>query len=452
MSIAPIVESQSDSETVLLQAEANMVAVRQVGFERLRIARDWALANAPDPEQLARAPICARSVGVTGVLVLQYVEAELAAALGIQPITALRLMGDAVDIDTRLPLTWAALADGAVEVWVARKIADLTSALDKDRAGWVEAQVAEVLGTLPPGRLLKLVEARVKQADPELADRLAVEQAKSRGVWRGRDSEHGTGNLLIRASALGITRLHDRIDQIAHLLREHCPELAGETMEQLRARAAEMLGDPMAVLKLLIGAGEDVAPEVVADAIRKTNASRYRPRTTCYVHFTPETLQGNGVARAEELGALTRQQLIDLLGHEHITLKPVIDLNTEIAADCYEVPAKVSEQLRLAGPADCFPYAQSVSRKQDQDHTIAYQWTGPPGQTRLSNLGNMVRRHHRIKTHGGWRVWQHQGRFTWISPHGRIYLTDARGTHHVEIHTGEPSFDVMLSGDYALAS
>ena len=39
-------------------------------------------------------------------------------------------------------------------------------------------------------------------------------------------------------------------------------------------------------------------------------------------------------------------------------MKPVIDLNNEIAADCYEVPATVSEQLRLARPADCFPYAQ----------------------------------------------------------------------------------------------
>jgi hypothetical protein len=148
------------------------------------------------------------------------------------------------------------------------------------------------------------------------------------------------------------------------------------------------------------------------------------------VHLTPDTLVGRGVARAEDLGALTRRQLVDLLGHHHVTLRPVIDLNDAIAADCYEVPAPIAEQLHLARPADAFPYASSLSRKQDRDHTIPYDPNGPPGQTRLGNLGHLVRHHHRIKTHGiGWQVRQHRGRFTWRTPHGRILVTDHRGTH-----------------------
>jgi len=115
------------------------------------------------------------------------------------------------------------------------------------------------------------------------------------------------------------------------------------------------------------------------------------------------------------------------------------------------VPAAVAEQLDLARPADCFPHAPSLSRKQDQDHTRRYEKNGDPGQTRLSNLGHLVRRHHRIKTHGGWRVWQHEGRFTWISPHGRIYLTDARGTHHVSLEMGRDPIEVYVE-EYVLAS
>jgi hypothetical protein len=46
-----------DSETLLTQAEANLVARRRAEFEELRIARDWALANTPDPDQLARNPL-----------------------------------------------------------------------------------------------------------------------------------------------------------------------------------------------------------------------------------------------------------------------------------------------------------------------------------------------------------------------------------------------------------
>jgi hypothetical protein len=52
------------------------------------------------------------------------------------------------------------------------------------------------------------------------------------------------------------------------------------------------------------------------------------------------------------------------------------------------------------------------------------------GQTRLGNLGPHVRRNHMYKTHGGWQVRQPEpGTWLWRSPHGRIYLVNASGTH-----------------------
>jgi len=97
-------------------------------------------------------------LGASGLVVLQHVEAELAAALRIGPLSALRLMGDAVDLERRLPLTWAAAAEGRVECWVARKIVAATACLSTDGAHLVDEQVADVLATLPPGRLVTLVE------------------------------------------------------------------------------------------------------------------------------------------------------------------------------------------------------------------------------------------------------------------------------------------------------
>ena len=445
-----------DSHAVLDAAEANVVALRRVEFERLRIARDWAEARPPDPEQLARMPLCARSLGACGLLVEQYAEAELAGALQISSVAALRLMGDAVDLDRRMPQTWRAVAEGRLPVWVARKIADLTHDLDAKATAWVDAQLTDLLGSLSPGRLLRVVEGRVVQADPELAERKAAAAARTRGVWFGREMADGSRHLFARGEVAGIARFEGMIGHLAHLLREHCPAEVGLSHEELLCEALVLLANPMAALKLLVGAadeaGVDVAPEVVAEAIRTTDAKKYRPRTTLYLHCTPELLEGKGgVVRAEELGALTRGQLIDLLGHEHITLKPVIDLNTEIAADCYETPSQVSEQVHLARPADCFPYAESLSRKADHDHTKPYQWRGPPGQTRLGNLGLLTRRNHNTKTHAGWRVWQHEGRFTWVSPHGRIYLTDAHGTHTVSMEAGTFDLDVVLT-DYTRAA
>lgn len=431
-----MLSTNDPTDGLLEAAEAVVVETRQAEFTRLRIAGDWARANHPPADQLARNPLAGRQIGACELLVTPFVEGELAACLQVHALAALRLMADAVDIESRLPATWAALSELQLEVWVARKMAALTMPLTTAQARWVDAQVAHLLATLPPGRLLKVLEARVVEADQELADRLAAERAAARGVWVGQPDGDGSCTIFARADAAGIKRLDSMVDHIAHLLREHCPDLAPESADQLRGRAFVMLGNPSAALKLLVGAEEHDLPEVVAGAIRDAGSAKVRPRSTLYVHLTPDTLEGQGVARAEELGALTRQRLVDLLGHEHVTLKPVIDLADEVAADCYEVPAAVGERLGLARPADCFPFAQSLSRKQDQDHTVRYQWNGPPGQTRTSNLGRMTRRHHRIKTFAGWRVWQRDGRFTWLSPHGRIYVTDARGTHCLSADVG----------------
>ena len=74
-----------------------------------------------------------------------------------------------------------------------------------------------------------------------------------------------------------------------------------------------------------------------------------------------------------------------------------------------------------------------MSRSVDIDHTIAYMNLkdgGPPGQTRLGNLGPHIRYHHRVKTFGGWKVCQPEpGIWLWRSPHGWIYLVNASGTH-----------------------
>ena len=69
------------------------------------------------------------------------------------------------------------------------------------------------------------------------------------------------------------------------------------------------------------------------------------------------------------------------------------------------------------------------------DHTEAYvptQEGGPPGQTRLDNLGPLGRGSHRLKTHGRWQVKQpFTGIFVWRDPHGVYYLVDHTGTRKI---------------------
>lgn len=153
------------------------------------------------------------------------------------------------------------------------------------------------------------------------------------------------------------------------------------TLDELRSEAVILLGKPLAALKLLIGAGESDCPEVVAEMISTASASKVRPQARVYVHLTPTVLCGRGAARLEELGAWTRERLIELLREHQVSLQPVIDLNEGMAADCYEVPAVIDERLQLSRPADVFPFASSLSRTMDRDHTVLYDKDGPPGQT-----------------------------------------------------------------------
>ena len=163
---------------------------------------------------------------------------------------------------------------------------------------------------------------------------------------------------------------------------------------------------------------------------------RARPRAVVYVHLSEEALTaGRGLARVEQVGPVLLHRLRSLLGdHCTISLKPVIDLPAgHTPVDSYEIPARLREQLQLRNPADVFPYAAAVSRRIDLDHTIPYlspDRGGPPGQTRIGNLGPHTRYHHRVKTHAGWQVRQPEpGTWLWRSPHHRVYLVNAAGTH-----------------------
>ncbi|TCC11358.1 HNH endonuclease signature motif containing protein [Kribbella soli] len=157
-----------------------------------------------------------------------------------------------------------------------------------------------------------------------------------------------------------------------------------------------------------------------------------RNRHTLYVHLTDRTLaSGNGVLRVEELGPLLAGQLTELLGHDQIVVKPVIDLQDQVSVHSYEIPDRIRERVRLQHPTDMFPYsgAEATSRM-DQDHITPYDRTGPPGQTTADNLIPLGRLHHRAKTFGGWRSRRlPTGAVDWTSPHGFRFVVDYTGTH-----------------------
>jgi hypothetical protein len=122
-----------------------------------------------------------------------------------------------------------------------------------------------------------------------------------------------------------------------------------------------------------------------------------------------------------------------------VTIKPVIDLNTQLATDAYAVPDRIREQVILRDRTCVFPWCTRPARRCDVDHVIPHdpdaeaEGRPQPGPTRSDNLAALCRFHHRLKTHSAWRyVMVASGIFEWTSPHGYRYRRDHTGTTSID--------------------
>ncbi|MFD7158471.1 hypothetical protein ACFV9C_27990, partial [Kribbella sp. NPDC059898] len=114
-----------------------------------------------------------------------------------------------------------------------------------------------------------------------------------------------------------------------------------------------------------------------------------RNRHTLYVHLTDNTLAtGTGVLRTEDLGPLLASQLSELLGHDQVIVKPVIDLHDQVSVDCYEIPDRIRERVRLRHPVDMFPYGgRESTASMDLDHITPYKHARTPDHTSQNHTG-----------------------------------------------------------------
>ena len=128
-----------------------------------------------------------------------------------------------------------------------------------------------------------------------------------------------------------------------------------------------------------------------------------------------------------------------------LNIKPVIDLNTDLHTDAYEIPDRIREIVILRDRTCVFPWCTRPARGCDLDHVIEFdrdaaaQGRPQPGPTRTDNLAALCRTHHRIKTHTAWRYrMTAPGVFEWTSPHGHRYRRDRTGTSPIEPSAADP--------------
>ena len=90
----------------------------------------------------------------------------------------------------------------------------------------------------------------------------------------------------------------------------------------------------------------------------------------------------------------------------------------------YTPPQELVDYLLARDRVCRFPGCRRTGQSSDIDH--AHSWESG-GETNPANLGLLCRRHHRMKTHGGWSLESNpDGSCLWKSPKGKTFFVPAR--------------------------
>ncbi|RNL63050.1 HNH endonuclease [Nocardioides marmoriginsengisoli] len=415
---------------VLAAAREHKAAADRAEVSLLNDALAWARlhlvaedAGSDDAATWGDSPVPIAGPGAPTVS--EFCLAEFAAAIGRTTESGRFMIAHALELAYRLPNVWSRVQAGELQVWRARRIAEKTLALTPDAAAHVDLVVAPLAHQIGVARLDRLVDEAIATFMPETALELAQEAAETRKVALHHDpafsgTSYVSGNL----------DLADALDLEA-ALQVGAAHLADQgSSATLDVRRSQALG-------------------LIARTFTSTfegHAQRPVRQVVLYVHTTHDNLatQG-GVATLENAGGqlITVNQVrawCDTPGTTtQVIVKPVIDLDDPLGTDGYAIPERIREHVLLRDRTCVFPWCNRNARRCDCDHITPYDPGGPPCQTCTDNLAALCRRHHRLKTHGGWTYSTlDPGTYLWRSPLGYTYLRDADGTRDITARPVEP--------------
>ncbi|ABL82721.1 HNH endonuclease signature motif containing protein [Nocardioides sp. JS614] len=415
----PDPESTDSAAGVLAALEITQSALERNEIDKFALAVEWAIAHPiTSVADIATVEGTEGEVAIAGTgapLVAEFCVADFAAAIGITTDAGRAYLGDAVEVCYRLPRLWAQVMGGRVPVWKARRIAAHTHSLSFEGAACVDRHLAPIAHRVSYAQIDRTVEAARALHDPAQAEQRRREAADGRFCDIDTTQVGLQGTMTVR----GELDLADALD-LDQALQHGAQQLADlgctETLDVRRALAVGALarGD------LPLGLHTHPATHTEAEPVRPQRSRRGRG-LMLYAHLTDDAVRGL-LATVEN----TRSQV--LVGQVAswcatatgpVTIRPVLDLHEHLQVPGYRPSPRLREQVLLTHPTCVFPHCTRPSRSCDLDHVIPWAEGGP---TCSCNLVPACRFHHRLRTHGDWRLHRVGERlFVWTSPHGRTY-------------------------------
>ncbi len=437
-----------DKAGLLAAASEAVRARRRAEVRDLEVMLEWARAHSGEPEHPRDRLLQLAGEGTPQVQ--EFCLGEIALSRGTGVTATTNALADTLNLVYRMPRTWKVLESGEAEVHIARRVAKMSAHLPLAVMPVVDKAVARIIAHESGGRVLEVAEAKIIEADPALHDQRVEAERRRRYVSSSRTDEFGLRTVIARCEAGDVVWIEATLARVVEIIAPRHPDAGAD---ELRSIAFGWLARPAELLTLLLEHRDEQetldldlaaeAPETnramampadLLDALRELDLTPLAPKAVLYVHLHQAAVDGiaTGVARAEGLGPRSFSSLAELLARTDLVVRPVVDLNDRVRTIAYEHPESLKERVHLTTGGDYWPYATSTSRRVDYDHPTPYDDTGPPGQTGTHNSGPLGRRHHRWKTHGGYRSRQcGPGRYVWLTPLGLGFLVDHRGTRRI---------------------
>lgn len=353
---------------------------------------------------------------------------ELAVALRWTGNFAQRRIDEARLLSTALPNTLSALESGAISpahsrvmVESAQRLAVTTppgTAAFHVACAELEKRVLGVACREGLGRTRSAANRAIALVDPAGRQDRRTNALRGRGVWL-RDEPDGVATLIAKLSAEHAHACYAAVEQLA---------AAGAVDGLPFCDESDAMGvrRSLALVHLTLGTGRD---EFRSEDLSESPAMRPRIRTHIDVVVDLPTLLGLQDNDGEIVGGgeLAAQAIRDLVASDKTaTLRRLVtDPQTghllDIGRKRYAVPDALREFIVMRDQRCRFPGCNARAATAEVDHALP--WEGG-GSTNRANLGALCKRHHQVKSLGGWEISSsdENGGCTWMSPTGNVYV------------------------------
>ena len=395
---------------------------------------------------------------------------EIAAALRVAPATAQMKIDSARMLANHLPLTADALATGEISAAHATVIARETeravrAGLNPESIRHIEERALAHAELHTPGQVANKVKALIAKVSPEefeeaveaaieqrrvdfypesdgmatvvallpAADAITLRNALDAMAQMSLEADRQGENQSSRipaASAHDVSRNSSSAQDVSH--NSPIPTSSNDLKDDSSSRAQDdsvMTRDQF--IRSMDNRRADALSEIAAKVLADLTEFYKPQRKPITVNITMDLQTALGLANNPAIlkdygpipASIARELAADGKWRRFIA-DPVTGTLLDFGRETYEPPQQLRDFLMARDRICRFPGCRRPGHMTDIDHSQSWE---SGGSTSAANLGLLCRRHHRLKTHGGWKLESHpDGSCTWTSPNGKVHHVPAR--------------------------